>query len=132
MGRNRQPVPVTSEDGRPHAFEESTGAFALTGHLDCDLRLVTRTGQEIGLGVDGGDLPLVDDDDAFAGLLDLGQNMGGDDQCPVGCLEVGDQMADLEDLVGIEPYRRFVKDQDGGTMHKGPGQSNTLLVSLGE
>ena len=43
-----------------------------------------------------------------------------------------DELADLDDLVGVEPRRRLVEDEDGRVVEDGLGEAEALPVALGQ
>ena len=46
--------------------------------------------------------------------------------------ELADELARLPYLVGVEPDRRLVEDEDGRVVDEGLGQPDALAVALGE
>ena len=64
---------------------------------------------------------LVDDDDAPAGHRDLGQDVRGEHD-GVLAAEALDQLAGLDDLLGVEAGRRLVEDQHVGVVRGSPGR----------
>ena len=64
----------------------------------------------------------VDDHDAVAGLGDLGQDVGREDD-RVLALERLDQAPDLDDLGRVEADRRLVEDEDLGIVDEGLGDA---------
>src|SRR5690606_8048795 len=73
----------------------------------------------------------VDDQDAAAGRLHLRQDVGGEDDRLL-TADLADQLADLDDLVGIEPRGRFVEDEHFRLVDEGGGEPDALAISLGE
>jgi hypothetical protein len=74
---------------------------------------------------------LRDDDDALAGLLDFGEDVGAENDGVVAG-EMLQQFADLDDLLGVETGSGFVEDEDIGIVDDGLGQSDALAVAFGE
>ena len=79
----------------------------------------------------GDDLALVDDHDALAGLRDLGQDVRAqDDRVVAG--ELADQLARLDDLLGVEAGGRLVEHQHFGVVDDRLRQADALPVALRE
>ena len=76
-------------------------------------------------------LALVDDDDAFAGMLDFREDVGAQDDGVVAG-EAADELARFDDLLGVEAGGRLVENQDIGVMQDGLRQTHALPVALGE
>ena len=72
---------------------------------------------------------VVDDDDALAGLRDLGQDVGAQDDGVI-ARQAADQVAGLDDLLGVEAGGRLVQDQDVGVVDERLGQPDALPVAL--
>ena len=74
---------------------------------------------------------LVDDDDALAGLRDLGQDVRAEDDRVVAG-EAPDQLARLDDLLRVEAGGRLVEDQHVGVVNQRLGEADALPVALRE
>ncbi len=73
----------------------------------------------------------MDEQDAIGHRLDLLQDVRRDqDRLRLG--QVADHLADALDLVGVEPARRFVEDQDLGVVQKCLRHRGPLAISLGK
>ncbi len=79
----------------------------------------------------GDELAVGDDDDLVADLLHLGEDVAGEDD-RVLFAELADQVADLNDLLGVQTHRRLVQDDDGREPQNGLGQAHPLAVALGQ
>ena len=77
------------------------------------------------------DPAFVDDDDAAAGHLHFGQNVGGK-QNGVLFAEILDQVAHLPDLVRIEAAGRLIENQKIRFVHERIGQADPLPVTFRE
>ena len=75
------------------------------------------------------DLPLVDDDHAVAHVRHFMQDVGGEHHGVV-LAQAGDQLADLDDLLGIKADGRLVHDDDLGVAHQRLRHAHALLVAL--
>jgi hypothetical protein len=75
--------------------------------------------------------PLVDDHDAPAGHRDLREDVRGEHD-RVLAAEALDQLARLDDLLGIEARGRLVEDEDVRVVEDGLGEAHALAISLGE
>ena len=82
-------------------------------------------------GALGHDPAPVQDEDALAGRLHFLQDVGGQDH---GLLpaQAPDQLADLDDLVGIEAGGGLVEDEDPGVVQHGLGEARALPEALGQ
>ena len=77
----------------------------------------------------GDHLALVDDDDALAGLRDLGQDVRAqDDRVIAG--ELLDQLARFDDLLRVEAGGRLVEDEDVRVVNQRLGEADALAVAL--
>ena len=86
---------------------------------------------QVGDRILGDELALADDDDALAGVFDLGQDVGAEDDGVIAG-EGREQLADLDDLLGIETAGRLVEDQDVGVVDDGLGDADALAVAFGQ
>ena len=76
-------------------------------------------------------LALADDDDALAGLLHLAEDVGAEDDGVVAG-EGLEQLADFDDLLGVEAAGGLVEDQDIGVVDDGLGDADALAVAFGQ
>jgi hypothetical protein len=93
-----------------------------------------RTMQAAGEVMDGiprNQFSLTDDDDLFAGLFDLGQNVGAENDGVV-TRELLEQVAYFDDLLGVESAGRLVEDEDVGIVDDRLGEADALPVSFGK
>ena len=74
---------------------------------------------------------LVQDDDVRADGLDLLEDMGREDD-RLALAQGADELADLDDLVGVETRRGLVEDEDGRVVEDGLGEPEALPVALGQ
>jgi hypothetical protein len=76
-------------------------------------------------------LPWSDDDDALAGMLHFAEDVGAEDD---GVLagERFQQLADFDDLLGVEAAGGLVEDQHVGVVDDGLRQADALAEALGE
>jgi hypothetical protein len=74
---------------------------------------------------------LVDDDHPLAGLRDLGQDVGAQDDRVI-ARELLDEAARLVDLLRVEPCGRLVEDQHVGVVDERLGEPDALPVALRE
>ena len=81
--------------------------------------------------VDGDDPALVDDDDALAGLRDLGKDVRAEDDRVVAG-EAANQLARLDDLLRVEARGRLVEDQHLRVVNQRLGEADALPVALRE
>ena len=80
----------------------------------------------------GGHHPaVVDDEDAVAHRLDLGQDVGAEDD-GVGPGQVPDEGADLDDLLGVQAHSGLVQNDDLRVPQQGLGDAHPLAVALGQ
>ena len=79
--------------------------------------------------VDRDDVALVDDDDALAGLRDLGQNVRAEDDRVIAG-ELLDQLARFDDLLRVEAGRRLVEDEHVGVVDERLREADALPVAL--
>ena len=79
----------------------------------------------------GHDPPPVDDENAVADRLDLGQDVRREQHGAIPT-EVANRLADLDDLDRVEPDRRLVEDEDPGLVHERSGERRALPEPLGE
>src|SRR5262249_34483982 len=75
------------------------------------------------------DLTLVDNDDAVAKSLDLGKDMGAQND-GVAAAEAPDELADLDDLPGIEAHCGFVQNQQLRIVDQRLGNADPLAESF--
>ncbi len=80
---------------------------------------------EVLQGILGDDLALVDDDDPLAHIRDLMEDVGGEHHGVV-LAQLLDELADFDDLPGVQADRGLVEDQDLGVAHQGLGQAHPL------
>ena len=81
--------------------------------------------------VDGDDAALVDDDDALAGLRDLRQDVRAEDDGVIAG-EAADEVARLDDLLGVEAGGRLVEDQHFRVVDERLREADALPVALRE
>src|SRR5262249_42196555 len=72
-----------------------------------------------------------DDDDTLAGVLDFAQDMRAEND-RVFAREMLQQLADFDDLLGIETAGGFIEDQDIGVVDDGLREADALAVAFGE
>ncbi len=77
----------------------------------------------------GHDPSLVDDEDAVARGLHLGQDVGAEDD-RLGPAHFLDQLPDLHDLVGVQSGRGLIEDEHLGIVDHRLGQADALAVAL--
>jgi hypothetical protein len=77
----------------------------------------------------GRDLAIVDDQHPAAGLADLGQDVRAQDDRMLGA-QLSDQLAHLDDLLGVQADGRLVEDQHLGIVQDGLGQAHPLPKPL--
>ena len=96
--------------------------------LDADFLAAFELRGEVLRRVDGGDLAFIDDHHAVARHADFRQNMRreNDGVAPGKTL---DQMADFDDLLGIEAHGGLVEDDDVGIVHQGLRDAYALFVT---
>src|SRR5262249_22671092 len=114
-----------------HAGDHAQGVPHGRRRLAYDLHLNARR-REVLLdqGVDGAlgdDDALVDDHHRATDHRDLGQDVRGQDHRVIASQRL-DQLADLADLLRVEPDGRLVQDQHRGVAHDRLGQSHALSV----
>ena len=103
--------------GRLHFHANFLAAFELRG--------------EILRRVHGGDFALVDDHHAVAGHADFRKNVRGENDGVVSG-EALDQVADFDDLLGIEADGGLVEDDDVGIVDQSLRDAYALLVAARE
>ena len=74
---------------------------------------------------------LVQYQDALANGTDLGQDMAAEQHRSL-ALETLDQLADFNDLVGIQTAGRFVQNENFGITDQSLGQAYALAVTMGQ
>ena len=72
----------------------------------------------------------IDDRDARAQLLDLGEQMAGEENGHSFCGEALDQVAHVTDPAGVEPVGRLVQDQQPGLAQERDGEPEPLAHPL--
>ncbi len=82
-------------------------------------------------GALGHDPALVQDEHPVAGGLHLLQDVGGEDDRLL-LAQALDELADLDDLVGVQPGGGLVQDEDLGVVDDGLGQAGALPEALGQ
>ena len=83
---------------------------------------------EVGGRIDGRNTAAVDNHDAIAGHADFRQNVSRKNN-GMAAGETLDEVADLDDLLGVEADGGLVKDNDLGIVHERLGQADALLIS---
>ncbi len=86
---------------------------------------------EVLRGVAGDDLALVDDEHPAADGLDLGKDVGAQDDRML-LAQGADEIARFDDLLRVEADGRLVQDQDGRRPDQGLRNAHALFVALGE
>ena len=86
---------------------------------------------EVFLSIVGHDLSFVDYDDPVADGLHFGKNVGGEDN-GVPFSQRFDQIADLNDLLGVKTDGRLVQNQDLRISDQSLSQSHTLPITFGQ
>ncbi len=79
----------------------------------------------------GDDFSFIDNNDAVADGLYFGEDVRGEDD-RVGLAEVSDEVADLDDLLGVKADGGFVEDDDGRVADERLRDPDTLLVPFGK
>ena len=129
-----QPAPLAPLSHRGHAgqsLESRAGGGAGSPELDADGRVAHQPfAQGCGRSV-GHDTSAVDDEHALTDLLHLGQYVRGEEHSVLAA-ELVDELADLDDLVGIEPHRRLVENQHLWAVDQRPRKPDALAVALGQ
>ena len=74
-------------------------------------------------------MPLVDDDDALAGLRDLGKDVRAEDDRVIAG-QLLDELPRFDDLLRIESGGRLVEDQDIGIVNERLRQTDALPVAF--
>src|SRR6185295_8397416 len=76
----------------------------------------------------GGDAALLQDQHLLAALLDVAQQVGGEDEVDLaGVADVADQLQHALAGRGIEPVGRLVEKEEPGTVNQGLGELGELL-----
>src|SRR5713101_8168448 len=114
-----------------HALEprRGIGAGRMDLHVHC-LR-APQPRDEVGRRVDGHDLALVDDPDALAGLRDLREDVGAENDRVI-ARELLDELTRFDDLLRIEARRRLVQNQHVRVVNERLGETDALLVPFRE
>ena len=86
---------------------------------------------EVGHRIDGHQLALADDDDALAGVLHFAEDVGAENDGVVAG-EVLQQLADFDDLLGVEAGSGLIEDQHIGVVDDGLRQADALAVAFGK
>src|SRR5215467_955614 len=74
--------------------------------------------------------PFADDGDAVAGLLYLGQDMRGEEDCaPLG-MDLGYHFIEFLLIERVQPTRWFVQDEQARLMHESLHQPDFLFVAM--
>ena len=111
-----------------HFADGGADGILVRGNFHADVLAALELGGEIGRGIDGGDAAAVDNHDAVAGHADFRKDVGRkNDGMAAG--EPLDEMADLDDLLGIEADGGLVENDDLGIMDQGLGQADALLIT---
>ena len=106
------------------------------GHTDAG-RLDGDSGRALGAGDElvhrsiGDDASAVDDEQPRAGELHLGQYVRREENGALSS-EMGNEMPDLDPLVGIEPFGRLVENEKVGTVENRRGKAHALAEPLRE
>jgi hypothetical protein len=75
------------------------------------------------------ELAIVDDEQAVAGLADLGQEVAGNEH-GVLAAQAAQEVAHLHDLRRIQAGRRLVENEQRGFVHDGLGQAHALAIPV--
>ena len=73
----------------------------------------------------------VDNEDTVAGGFDFRQDVGADND-GLFLSDFFDEFSDFNDLVGVQPGGRFIKDEYLGVVYQRLGESEALAVAFGE
>ncbi len=136
MARSRR-WPSDAADGLDAADAGNGGERTLQGFgfvggdAHGDRAVIGHAAHQVLGGAVGDDAALVDHDGARADGLDLFEDVRGDDD---GLLlgHLGDELAHLVLLVGIEPVGGLVHDQHLGVVEDRLGDADAALVALGQ
>ncbi len=74
---------------------------------------------------------MVDDDDLVAHRLHILDDVGGEQHQPV-LGGAGEQVAEVDALLRVQPHGGLVKDQEGGIPQQGLGDAHPLALTAGE
>src|SRR5262249_5182707 len=99
--------------------------------FDEDGFVTLQTRGEIFRRVDGFEFPLIDDDDELARGGDLGQDVGAEND---GVLagKVVDELAGLDDLLGVEAGGGLIEDQNVRVVNERLSEAHALAISARE
>lgn len=127
--------PSLGEFGEARALlresEDQPGLLGCAASFDDEAGGAAVFGDEFGGRAVGLEFAGCDDEDAGADLLDLGEDVGGDEHGAVGA-EFADERAHLGDLGGVESVGGLVEDEDLGIVQDGRGEADALPVALAE
>jgi hypothetical protein len=87
---------------------------------------------QLGLGAGAEDLAAAQDQQAIAGLADLGQHVVRGQEHGVLVLELVDELAHLDDLPRVEAAGRLVEDDQRRPVDDGLGDADPLAVAVGQ
>ena len=105
------------------------GAGRGAGDLDLDRAAAAQLRRQLLLGPLGDDLAVLDDQQAVAGLADLGQDVAGEQDGVLAAQRL-DGRAHLDDLHRVEPAGRLVEDQQLRLVHQRLGHADALPVAV--
>src|SRR5262249_23932209 len=88
-----------------------------------------RPGLQVAHRVGSHQLPLVNNDDLLAGLLDFGKNVGAEND-GVAAGKAPDQVSGFIDLLGVEPGGGLVENENIRIMNDGLSQTNALAIAF--
>ena len=86
-------------------------------------QLLRRAGEQ--------DLPVVDDHQPVTHRLHVLDNVGGQQYQPV-LGRAGEQVAEVDALLRVQPHRRLIEDQEGRGAQQGLGDAHPLALSAGQ
>ena len=127
--------PAASGSAGAHALPRRVPAFftcvGVAAHREEHALASEERGGELGLGARGDDLALADDEDAVAGLADLGEDVAGDER-GVLLAEAAQELAHLDDLHRVEAGDGLVEDEQARPVDDGLRDADALPEAVGK
>ena len=99
------------------------------GDLDLDRAAAAQLRGQLLLGPLGDDLAVLDDQQAIAGLADLGEDVAGEQDGVLAAQRL-DGRAHLHDLHRVEAAGRLVEDEELGLVHQRLRHADALPVAV--